>query len=190
MIRRLFFELRYLRNRVPWDTGISPPELIEYIEQNPPGRALDLGCGTGTNVITLAQHGWSAVGVDFSFLAIRKARRKASSFDGDMHFVQGDVVELLNIEGPFDLALDIGCFHSLNLSEKDCYIANVSRRLRLEGTYLLYAWLAVCNEPSETLLTESELTERFKPHFHLESFEHGCDRERSSAWFTFKRRPQ
>lgn len=186
MIRRLFFELRYLRESVPWDTGISPPELMEFIEQNPPGRALDLGCGTGTNVITLAQRGWSAVGVDFSFLAIRKARRKASSFNGDMRFVHGDVVELQDIKGPFDLALDIGCFHSLNLNEKDRYIANVYQRLRPAGTFLLYSWIAASSEPSETLLSESELTERFRPHFHLERVEHGRDRERFSGWFTFK----
>ena len=47
-----------------------------------PGRALDLGCGTGTTVLWLAQQGWTAVGVDFSSLAIESARRKADWTSG------------------------------------------------------------------------------------------------------------
>ena len=45
----------------------------------PPGRALDLGCGTGTNVIYLKQHGFDAVGVDWSARAIDRARKKAQA---------------------------------------------------------------------------------------------------------------
>lgn len=77
-LRRWFFDLRYLRGRAPWDTGVTPPEVVDLIEgaRLPPGRALDLGCGTGTNTIYLARHGWEVVGVDFSAVAIRRARRR------------------------------------------------------------------------------------------------------------------
>ena len=54
MLRRLNFTFWYYFHP-PWDSGISPPELLEFIEQHPAGRAIDLGCGTGTNVVTLAQ---------------------------------------------------------------------------------------------------------------------------------------
>ena len=50
MLQRLFFNLWYYFNP-PWDTGITPPEVVEAIdgpEALRPGRALDLGCGTGT----------------------------------------------------------------------------------------------------------------------------------------------
>lgn len=36
----------------PWDTNITPPELVAEVEgpqARTSGRALDLGCGTGTN---------------------------------------------------------------------------------------------------------------------------------------------
>jgi len=62
----------------PWDTGISPPELLEFIRTHNPGRAIDLGCGTGTNVITLVNAGWDVTGVDFAPRAIKIARRKLS----------------------------------------------------------------------------------------------------------------
>ena len=69
-----------------------------------PGRALDLGCGTGTNALWLTQHGWRVVGVDFASLAIESARRKADWTSG-VEFVEGDVTRLheLGVKGPFDL---------------------------------------------------------------------------------------
>ena len=74
------FEWRYWRGTTPWDTNITPPEVKEFIAAAPPGKALDLGCGTGTNAITLAQHGWQATGVDFAPKAIRTAL--GFGFDG------------------------------------------------------------------------------------------------------------
>ncbi len=60
----------------PWDTGISPPELLEFIQTHSPGRAIDLGCGTGTNVITLVNAGWDVTGIDFAPRALKIARQK------------------------------------------------------------------------------------------------------------------
>ncbi|MEW6615857.1 MAG: methyltransferase domain-containing protein [Thermodesulfobacteriota bacterium] len=62
----LMFMWRYFRGQTPWDTNITPPEVMEFIQKTSPGRALDLGCGTGTNGITLARHGWKVTGVDFA----------------------------------------------------------------------------------------------------------------------------
>ena len=73
--RWISFSLRYL-GKPPWDTQTSPPELIEFIAQHRVGRALDLGCGTGTNLVTLAQAGWEVCGVDFIWLAVLKAKNR------------------------------------------------------------------------------------------------------------------
>ncbi len=47
-----FWDLMYL-TRPPWDTNQPLPALVALVESGhlPPGRALDLGCGTGTNAI-------------------------------------------------------------------------------------------------------------------------------------------
>ncbi len=71
------------RGKPPWDTGQSPPELLAFIQHHPPGRALDIGCGTGTNVITLAQSGWQVWGIDFAPRAIAKARQKVTRIGAD-----------------------------------------------------------------------------------------------------------
>ena len=53
---------------LPWDTGTPDPLLVEMIESRAiaPGRTLEVGCGTGTNAIFLAQHGFDVLGVDIS----------------------------------------------------------------------------------------------------------------------------
>jgi SAM-dependent methyltransferase len=131
---RLFFNFHYL-GKPRWDTGISPPELLEFIEQHAPGRGLDLGCGTGTNAITLAKAGWQVTGVDFIGRAVQTARQKARQAGAQITFLQGDVTPLPNLSGPFDLILDIGCFHSLAPQGKAAYVENLERWLAPQGAY-------------------------------------------------------
>src|SRR5712691_1731013 len=95
--------------RPPWDTGVTPPELERFVAAHPPGRALDVGCGTGTNVVYLAQHGWTAVGVDFAGRAIAKARRRATEAGvaSRCSFSTSATSRAwISSREPFDLALD------------------------------------------------------------------------------------
>src|SRR5262245_11118310 len=125
-LRRLFFEMAYL-GKPRWDTGVSPPELYRFIDEHPPGRAMDLGAGTGTNIITVAKAGWKATGVDFSRLAVRYARRKAREAGVQVSVLQDDVSALRKVSGAFDLILDIGCFHTLADEQLEGYAQGVER---------------------------------------------------------------
>ena len=187
MIRWLEFTLWYLGRRPPWDTGISPPELMAFIGQHPPGRALDLGCGTGTNARTLAQHGWRVTGVDFAHPAIRQAQRKArqAGVGKGIDFRTGDVTRLDGVGGPFDLILDIGCYHGLSAHDRQVYRDNLSRLLAPDGTVLLYLHLRDDREGHG--LPESELG-MFAPALRLERREDGMDGQRRSVWVTLRRR--
>ncbi|MGD9369657.1 MAG: class I SAM-dependent methyltransferase, partial [Desulfobacteraceae bacterium] len=120
------FEYRYWRRKTPWDTQITPPEVMEYIRGTQPGRALDLGCGTGTNAIELTRHGWQTVGVDFSPKAIVSARKKAAGNNLKIDFHVGDVTNLNFLKGPFDYVLDIGCFFTLKREQQIRYVSEVS----------------------------------------------------------------
>lgn len=188
MIRRLIFELMYLLGRTPWDTGISPPELMAFFENHEPGRALDIGCGTGTNLITMAQHGWQVTGVDISSRAIRRAQRKAQAAGLQIQLIQGDVSSFHNITGKFDLALDIGCFHSLSQEDRSRYASNLNRFINPGGTFLLYAWLPDDTKKANAYPSQEVITRLFNQHFELTSIEHGTYRQRTSAWFTFQRK--
>jgi len=136
---RVFFRLLYLR-KPRWDTGISPPELIAHLEQHPPGRALDLGCGTGTNLLTLRQYGWEVTGIDFVPSAVSQARRKARAAGEDVTLITGDVSNPDLYQGSYDLILDIGCYHALTHDQRNNYRQNVARHLSPRGNYLLYGF--------------------------------------------------
>ncbi len=82
-----------------WDARYAAADLVWSAEPNQflppavegstPGRALDLACGEGRNAIWLAREGWEVTAVDFSPVAIGKARRIAG--DTEVDWRVGDV---------------------------------------------------------------------------------------------------
>jgi cyclopropane fatty-acyl-phospholipid synthase-like methyltransferase len=184
--RKLFFTFFYLGNP-PWDTNQSPPELLDFIDQHPPGRALDLGCGTGTNVITLAQKGWQAIGVDFVAKPIRIARNKAQKTGIQATFYVDDVTKLNAINNQFDLILDMGCYHSLTPAGRRGYQRNIERLLSPGGTFLLYVFFKTNPESTGTGLLEIDL-EQFQTQLELIKRQNGSERGlRRAAWLTFRK---
>lgn len=186
------FDLHYLLGRPPWDTEVTPPEVVELIEGKslPPGRALDLGCGAGTNCIYLARHGWEVVGVDFSILAIRRARRKVRQAGVECQFYRGDVTNLAFLADPFDLALDIGCLHSLPPEKQERYAAEVARLVRPGGLYLLYAFIPRPDRSAPHGVASEEVHSLFAHAFAVEREERGEDLSGPrSAWYWLRRKP-
>lgn len=78
------------------------PGLLSLLEL-PPGKALDLGCGTGRDAVALAMRGWSVTAVDRLPDALDRARSLA-----ELHGVTLDL-RVVDIDkeplpvGPFDL---------------------------------------------------------------------------------------
>lgn len=136
--RWMHFNLRYL-GQPPWDTGVSPPELINFLKETAPGKALDVGCGTGTNLLTMASFGWKVVGVDMAWLSVIKARAKLRKAGLPGRVMAGNVAGRLLSGEVFDLVLDIGCYHSLGSGERSAYRKNLACWMRHGGAYLLYA---------------------------------------------------
>lgn len=176
---RMLYNLMYRFGTPRWETNKTPPEVVAVIEGAaavPAGHALDLGCGTGTTILYLARHGWQAIGVDFSPMAIAQARKKAKGVKGAT-FVEGDVSQLsrLGIDGPFDLVLDIGCFHGLPTPARQAYAREVARVSRPGGLFLIWA-IALARRPllpGVPSTHDQEIAERFGQEFTLERVEQG-----------------
>lgn len=193
LLKRANFTWRYLRGRAPWDTGITPPEVVALIEEEdlPPGRAIDLGCGTGTNAIYLAQHEWYAVGIDFARRAVRAARRKArrAGVADRTRFITADVTRLGSLElgEPFDLALDIGCGHALSGDMQRIYARALAQVVRPGGVFMLYMFRPTPERPRG--LEPQQVEALFAPAFRSVWSSLGADRAASvaSAWYRFER---
>ncbi len=183
-MRRAFFSLWYVVSKPPWDTGIPAPELVRTIANRPPGRALDLGCGTGTNVRYLAEHGWQATGLDFAPSAIAQAQRRLRALSADLRVA--DVTRLgdQDFPGLFDLALDMGCYHSLPAEGQRRYALGLERWMRPGGTYLLYAF-QTAPDGSGWGFSREAVEAAFAHGFRLARYEQG--QGRPSAWYYFER---
>ncbi len=192
-ISRFFYWMAYRRGRTPWDTGISPPELVAVVEGEkalPPGKALDLGCGTGTNSIYLAQHGWEVSGVDFTARALERASQKAARAGVMVKFYRGDVTRLgdLPLRGPFDLLFDLGCFHSLAPQGHVAYAEGVAALSKPGALLLLYAFVPRKLGRRLIGVTPDEMKAIFSPAFTCEQVDWGQDAPGTgSAWYTFRR---
>ena len=180
--RKLFFWYSYFRSP-RWDTGLTPPELMEFIELHSQGRALDLGCGTGTNIITLAKQGWQVIGVDFIPTAIRIARKKIEAENVSAQVLVDDVTKLGTISGQFDLIYDIGCYHNLSAEGKRSYEKNLTKFLQLGSTFLLYGFL---NEETQEFGISKDDIIRLSFSLVLTHRKDGQDRDRPSSWFEFQ----
>jgi SAM-dependent methyltransferase len=186
------YEFLYRRGRTPWDTGITPPEVVELVEGKTPlqpGRALDLGCGTGNEIAYLARHGWTATGVDLVQIAIDRAESKIEGL-GNAVVRRGDVTKLgeMGLDGPFDLVLDLGCFHSLPPDGRDAYAAGVGSLTETGAVLFMFAfaprlpWSLV-----GTGVTPGEMRDRFAPWFDPVGRIRGR-RPRGAAWYRLHRR--
>jgi SAM-dependent methyltransferase len=196
MLRKLFFDSQYRFSKPPWDSGVTPPEVVAFVDSDRArGRALDLGCGTGTNSVYLAQHGFAVVGVDFSPKAIATAREKARRAGAAVDLHVADVTRLDFLHEPFDLILDLGCFHSIDAQGRVRYAQNVARLTRVGGMFMLYAFSPrPSDKPGHLIrirnvgIAPEQVQQTFAPHFAAERIEHGADRgDRVSAWYWFRR---
>ena len=182
------FQWRYWRRQTPWDTQVTPPEVLEFIARTPPGKALDLGCGTGTNAITLARHGWRVTGVDFIPRAILAARAKAARSGFSIDFLVASVTDLSALSDPFDYVLDIGCLHALKAEDRVRYAVNLSRLLRPQAWYMLYAWLPRAWEGGVAGISTEEVESLLGADFSKVRTVSGEENGNPSAWYWFQRR--
>lgn len=142
------WQRRYETEDTPWDSNRVDRELQRVVESRATSlpasrlRALELGCGTGTNAVYLAERGFDVTGVDLAPRALERAATRAAATrftDGatPARFVVGDVTQLDDVVGPFDFVFDRGCYHCVRRAGLlGGYLATL-RRLTTTGSRVL-----------------------------------------------------
>jgi SAM-dependent methyltransferase len=87
----LDWDRRYAESEFVWSAGPNR-SVVEQVADLPVGTALDLGAGEGRNALWLAERGWSVTAVDFSTVAIGKARAAADHRGVEIDTLVADVL--------------------------------------------------------------------------------------------------
>jgi SAM-dependent methyltransferase len=117
------YRLMYAAGFAPWERR-NVPELWRPLFEGPlamePGRALDMGCGSGRDAVHVAGRGWEVTAVEFVDKALAKAKQRAAEAGVDVHWVSGDVGLLgrLGLEPGYNLLYDFGCIQGLSDSAR------------------------------------------------------------------------
>ena len=128
------WDRRYAEKELVWSAGPNR-FLVAETETLPPGRALDVACGEGRNAIWLAERGWRVTGVDFSEVAIEKARQIAARRGVEADFRVGDVVAEAPEEQAYDLVLVF--YLQLPAERMRQAVGAAARAVAPGGTFLL-----------------------------------------------------
>lgn len=129
----------YASGQLPWDTGQPEPLLVEFVTSGrvKPGPALEIGAGTGTNAIWMAERGFDVLGVDLAPLAVEKARTKMEGRSLSCRFAALDFLVAAAPDGPFQFVFDRGCFHVFDEpDERQRFAARVAAILVPGGLWL------------------------------------------------------
>ncbi|MFD3488537.1 class I SAM-dependent methyltransferase [Streptomyces sp. NPDC058665] len=187
-VRRVLEDF-YRDGKPPWDSGITPPELVVLIEGPGalrPGRVLELGCGTGTNAVYLARHGWQVTAVDLVDRAVRQAREKADAAEADVTVLCGDATRLdeVGVPGPYDLFFDLSCYCGIPPHRRDAYAANLTKRAAPDARLLMFGYGPGAFDDLWSGVTADELSARFAG-WHLAEVTPGTNLV-PTFWFTLR----
>ncbi len=84
-----FWDERFERDFTPWDLKGVPQALRAFVDGNPtPRTVLIPGCGNGYELVCMLDAGWDVTAIDFSSVAVRRARRVVGAWAA--HVVEAD----------------------------------------------------------------------------------------------------
>jgi SAM-dependent methyltransferase len=138
-----FWEDRYASIDRVWSGNVNHA-LVQVVSELTLGRALDLGCGEGGDVVWLAQRGWDATGVDISTTATRRAADAAKAGgipDDRIHFIAADLSSWTP-DGTYDLVTASFLQSPVSLPREDI-LRRVAQSVAPGGRLLVVAHAAM-----------------------------------------------
>jgi SAM-dependent methyltransferase len=195
MAEKTDFTERYATGNTPWDSGMPSEELLRVLKAGKltGNSALDFGCGTGTNAIALARHGFRVTAMDIVAQAIRIARDKARAAAVQVEFRVADTLQD-DPGGPYDVLFDRGVYHCLRTEDLKAFQKFLKRATRTGSCWLSLAGNSKEEtEPGPPVVSEQEIRDELEPLFdilELREFRFGTNQSdfRPLGWSILMRR--
>jgi SAM-dependent methyltransferase len=139
------YQLMYKVGFAPWerrDLDQTWTRILDALGNPPPGRALDIGCGSGRDAVYLAKRGWQVTGLDFAPEGLEKAKQRAAEQGANIEWVQGDVGKLgqLGLEPGYSLIYDFGCIQGLPDDARHGAAAGIGQLAAPQAALLVFAF--------------------------------------------------
>lgn len=140
-----WFDTAYADGGTPtWDIGRPQAAVGRLLDAGAFGpqdaTILDAGCGTGEHALLLTGRGHCVVGVDLAAEAVARAAAKARARKLPAEFLVHDALDLAALGRTFDVALDVGLFHTLGDDDRPRYAASLASAVRPGGRAFVLCW--------------------------------------------------
>ena len=182
VIHRVFYDIGYRLGFLQWDIHAAQPALVDLVRDGMlSGRTvLDIGCGVGENAAFLADAGFEVLGIDYSGIAIARARSRAAQTGGP-EYKRHDVFELRTLGGAFDVAIDFATYHILPESRLPDYADNLASVTREGSIFVLLCFNQ--NAPEERLgprrVSQQEIRRVFSDRWEITRIDDSIYRSKS-----------
>lgn len=143
------------------------------------GDVLELGCGEGHLTRLLAAKGYRVIGVDIAPTAVQWAKEKTADTNLQAEYQEVDLTQPGVLPGrAFDLIVDGNCLHCIINEDRQTFLANVHRLLKVDGLFFVFS---KCSQAANDEVLELE----GKPYRYVPT-QDNLHRELEAAGFAIK----
>ena len=159
---------------LPWAHDEATLFLAQISQIGTLGRALDIGCGAGTDSVYLAEQGWEVTSLDFVAKALEFTQRRAEAAGVSVTPVEADITTW---EPPheYDLVLDHGLLHNMDPVRYADYRERIMQAVAEDGNFVLLHWHPLYPDQAQgeigpTRRDRAEIKAFFAPEFQERFF--------------------